>query len=117
MFGKVGVYPGRTVTVFQKSQIFCEGYNLKDCIPTNEINRSRRTGIFPFVPEVFSDYDILAAEITGQTPCGLDETEDESRSSSRNVVDLFTDVSNKAENYSNETQFVQEPYAWAQLKT
>lgn len=95
-------HPGRTVTVFQISQIFCEGY-LKACIPTNGINGFRKTGIFPYDPEVFSDVDFLAAEVTDQIHNNLDETEDVvSGSSSCKAADLTTDVTNKAESDSSQ---------------
>lgn len=96
-------HPGRTVTVFQISQIFCEGY-LKACIPTNGINGFRKTGIFPFDPEVFSDVDFLAAEVTDQILSDLDESENMALgSSSCNVPDLSTDITNKEDNGSSET--------------
>ncbi|KAJ8954910.1 hypothetical protein NQ318_016850 [Aromia moschata] len=58
-------HPGGTVTAFQISNIFREAY-LKAAVPTNAIHGCRKTGIFPFNPETFTDADFIAAEITDE---------------------------------------------------
>ncbi|KAJ8952028.1 hypothetical protein NQ318_023469 [Aromia moschata] len=58
-------HPGRTVTAFQISSIFREAY-LKSAVPTNAINGFRKTGIFPFNSETFTDTDFIAAEVTDE---------------------------------------------------
>lgn len=58
-------HPGRTVTTFQISKIFCEAY-LKASTPTNAINGFRRTGIVPMDPEIFTEADFIASECTDE---------------------------------------------------
>lgn len=57
--------PGRNVTVFQISSIFNESY-MKACNPMNAINGCKKAGIVPYDPDVFSDIDFAAAEVTEQ---------------------------------------------------
>lgn len=59
--------PGRIVTTFQISRIFSEAY-LKSSVPNNAINGFRKTGIVPLDPDVFSDADYVAAEVTEEEP-------------------------------------------------
>ena len=58
-------HPGRTVTVFQISQIFSEAY-LKAALPLNAINGFKKCDIFPIDPDVFTDTDFVAVETTDQ---------------------------------------------------
>ncbi|KAJ8948653.1 hypothetical protein NQ318_022721 [Aromia moschata] len=58
-------HSGKTVTAFQISSIFREAY-LKAAVPTNAINGFRKTEIFPFNPETFTDADFIAAEVTDE---------------------------------------------------
>ncbi|KAK9728861.1 DDE superfamily endonuclease [Popillia japonica] len=55
--------PGRTVTTFQISKIFSEAY-LKASVPSNAINGFKKAGIVPFNPDIFSDAEFAAAEVT-----------------------------------------------------
>jgi hypothetical protein len=57
--------PGRTITTFQISKIFCEGY-LKACTPANAINAFKKTGIVPYNSGIFNDLDFIAAETTDE---------------------------------------------------
>lgn len=75
--------PGRTVTQFQISKLFGEAY-LRAATPTTAINGFRKCGIFPYNPDVFSDVDFAASEVTNQPlnqdlqqPEVLDEIEPE----------------------------------------
>lgn len=58
-------HPGRTVTSFQISRIFCEAY-LRAATQQNCVKAFRKTGICPYNPEVFSDVDFIAASVTEQ---------------------------------------------------
>lgn len=77
---------------------------LKGLYTNKWINGFCKTGIYPFYPEVFSDVDFLAAEVTDQIPSELDQTEDRiPGTSSCNVFDLSTDIPNEAKDDSRET--------------
>lgn len=56
-------HPGRTVTHFQVAKLFNNAY-LKAFIPSNAINSFRKTGIFPFNPDIFEDWEYAAAITT-----------------------------------------------------
>lgn len=58
-------HPGRAVTVFQISKIFNESY-MKACSPMNAVAGFKKAGIVPFNPDVFSEIDFAAAEVTEQ---------------------------------------------------
>lgn len=60
-------HPGRTVSVFQMSSIFCEAY-LKACTPENALKGFQKTGIFPYNDGLFTDLDFAAAEVTDIDP-------------------------------------------------
>ncbi|KAG5862716.1 hypothetical protein JTB14_035368 [Gonioctena quinquepunctata] len=49
--------PGRTVSVFQISKLFCEAY-LKGCTSENAINACKKAGIVPFDRNSFTDLDL-----------------------------------------------------------
>lgn len=57
--------PGRTVTQFQISKLFGEAY-LRAATPTTAINGFRKCGIYPYNPDVFTDVDFAASEVTDQ---------------------------------------------------
>lgn len=57
--------PGRTVTQFQISKLFGEAY-LRAATPTTAINGFRKCGICPYNPDVFTDADFAASEVTDQ---------------------------------------------------
>ena len=69
-------HPGRVVTVFQISQIFNESY-MQACTPLNAINGFKKTGIFPYDPDVFTDIDFAAAEVTEQNKTQNDNVHEE----------------------------------------
>lgn len=56
-------HPGRVITDYQVSSIFCEAY-LKACTLNNAIKGFRKTGIYPFNPDVFTDLDFDGAAPT-----------------------------------------------------
>lgn len=65
--------PGRTVTVFQISKLFCEAY-LKGCTPENAINAFKTAGIVPFDRHIFSDINFAPADVSEQDPPDLSNT-------------------------------------------
>lgn len=58
-------HPGRVVTVFQISRILSESY-IKASTPANAISGFRKAGIVPYNPDIFSDVDFAASEVTEQ---------------------------------------------------
>lgn len=69
-------HPGSVVTVFQISQIFNESY-MQACTPLNAINGFKKTGIFPYDPDVFTNIDFAAAEVTEQNEPQNDNAHEE----------------------------------------
>lgn len=55
--------PGRTITQFQISSLLNEAF-LRAAVPMTAINGFRKCGIFPLDPNVFTDEDFAAAEVT-----------------------------------------------------
>lgn len=56
-------HPGRIVTVFQISSIFCEAY-LKAASPLIAVNGFKKCGLVPYNPDVFSDVDFAPSLTT-----------------------------------------------------
>ncbi|KAG5881246.1 hypothetical protein JTB14_032983 [Gonioctena quinquepunctata] len=56
-------HPGRVITVFQISNLFCQVY-LKACTAENAF---RKCGIHPFDSNLFQDFEFSAATITDQS--------------------------------------------------
>lgn len=54
---------GRTITQFQISKLLGEAF-LRAAVPATAINGFRKCGIFPLDPDVFSDADFVAAEVS-----------------------------------------------------
>lgn len=65
--------PGRTVSVFQISKLFCEAY-LKGCTPENAIHGFKKAGIVPFDRHIFSDIDFAPADVSEEAPPDLSIT-------------------------------------------
>ncbi|XP_066593618.1 uncharacterized protein [Prorops nasuta] len=84
-------HPGRSVTTFQVSKIFCEAY-LKATTPCNAINGFRKTGIVPFNPEIFSDTDFVAAEVTDQSNEGENSSATTGRLEEQNLESPTPDL-------------------------
>ncbi|KAG5868929.1 hypothetical protein JTB14_024682 [Gonioctena quinquepunctata] len=59
-------HPGRVITVFQISNLFCQAY-LKACTAGNAINAFRKCGIHPFDSNLFQDFEFSAATVTDQS--------------------------------------------------
>lgn len=57
--------PGRVVSVFQISRLFCKAY-LKGCTPENAINGFRKAGVVPFDKDIFPEIDFSAAAVSDE---------------------------------------------------
>lgn len=69
-------HPGRVVTMFQISSIFCEAY-LKAANPVTAINGFRKCGISPFNRNIFTEADFLAAKVTDQPNQAEEKSQDD----------------------------------------
>jgi hypothetical protein len=108
--------PGRVVTVFQISHIFNESY-MQACTPLNAINGFKKTGIFPYNPDVFTDIDFAAAEVTEQNEPQNDtvhkendavQEHNEEVNDENNAVQEQNDEANKKSIESNEQNYTNE---------
>lgn len=86
-------HPGRVITLYEIGKIFGLAYN-KSATINNAVSGFRKAGIVPYNPDVFSDFDFMAASTT-ETPYTPNTT---------NIVDQSID--NKTLLSSNATDTV-----------
>jgi len=80
-------HPGRIVTLHEIGKIFGTAYN-KAATVKNAVSGFNKTGIYPYIPEDFSDEDFIAADTTDIPVSTSTEIESSSNLTSSDTTDI-----------------------------